>query len=117
MIPLQISKDEIDQMGSDEKGSVGTNGFLCCSSAIPIQNTQQQPVLHLSMSSASGESTDYTSVFEALPDVPTTPPCASPMSTTSSAALLLPDDSTPTSRSSRILEKIFKGKKKHKIHN
>ncbi|XP_063875219.1 myeloid differentiation primary response protein MyD88-like [Scylla paramamosain] len=112
----QVGKDEADQLGSNEKDFIDTNGFLC-SSAIPIQNIQQRPVLQLSTSSTSGESSDYTSVFEALPDVPTTSPCASPMSTTSSAALLLPDDSTSTSRPSRILEKIFKGRKKHKVYN
>lgn len=117
MIPLQVSKDEGDQLESDEKDPIDTNGFPR-SSAIPIQELHRGPILQLNASSASGESSDYTNVFEHLPDVPTTPPCASPMSTTSSAALLIPDDSTPTSRSpSRILEKIFKGRKKHKVYN
>ncbi|XP_050733688.1 myeloid differentiation primary response protein MyD88-like [Eriocheir sinensis] len=111
----QADKDEVNQSELDEQDAIGENGFPY-SSAIPIQESNRGPYLKLNPSSASGESSDYTGVFESLPDVPTTSPCASPMSTTSSAALLLPEDSTSTSRSpSRIFEKFFKGRKKHKV--
>lgn len=111
-----FSQDEVDlPEANDQKISMGANGFPQ-SAAVPILESPTRPVLHLSTSSASGESSDYTGFFPALPDVPETP-SISPMSTTSSAALLIPDESSPSPRSpSRFLEKIFKGKqKKHKI--
>lgn len=111
-----FSQDEVDIPERNENSSMGANGFPQ-SSAIPILESPTGPVLQLSASSASGESSDYTSFFPALPDVPETSPSISPMSTTSSAALLLPDESSSSPRSpSRFLGRIFKGKqKKHKI--
>ena len=95
-----------------EKICANSNGHVR-SSAIPINESSASPVLQLGSTSASGESSDYTFSFKSLPDVPETIPCQSPLSTTSSEVMLLPDDtfSSPSSRS-RFLNKLFRGKQK-----
>ncbi|XP_066975455.1 myeloid differentiation primary response protein MyD88 [Macrobrachium rosenbergii] len=99
---------ETDGMKSDHEVTSNTNGHAC-SSALPIEKSSSS-VMNVSFSSASGESTDLTHVLGSLPDVPETP-----MTTTSSKVLLLPEVSTQSPKSpSKFLERIFKGKQKRK---
>ncbi|KAG7175226.1 Myeloid differentiation primary response protein MyD88-like [Homarus americanus] len=112
-----LSESETNPLeASDQKTSAGSNGYPC-SPSIPIREMSARPVLHLGPSSASGESSDYTAIFQSLPDVPETSPYNSPMNTTSSTAHLIPEESSANSRSpSKFFDKIFKGKpKKHRV--
>ncbi|XP_068200543.1 myeloid differentiation primary response protein MyD88-like [Palaemon carinicauda] len=110
----QVNKVTAEGDGTkpDHEVTHSTNGHAC-SSAIPIRKSSAS-AMSISLSSASGESNDLTHVLGSLPDVPETPP-VSPMSTTCSKVLLLPEVSTPTPKSpSKFLERIFKGKQKRK---
>nr|XP_045624951.1 myeloid differentiation primary response protein MyD88-like [Procambarus clarkii] len=111
-----FSENEDSHIETDSQKSLrSTNGYPW-NADIRIRETPAGPVLHLNASAASGESSDYTGIFQRLPDVPETC-CTSPMSTSSSAALLLPEESTSNLQSSsRFFKRIFKGKqKKHKV--
>ncbi|XP_069943312.1 uncharacterized protein Myd88 isoform X2 [Cherax quadricarinatus] len=112
---ISLPENEDLSATDEQKSSLTTNGYPC-SSAIPILETPAGPVLQLDTSSASGESSDYTGIFQRLPDVPeTTPEPTSPMSTTSSAAFLIPEESSQGPQlSSRLFRRIFKVKQKKK---